>query len=164
MLGQAAYLRVWLLPTPTTIEPARNPVSIDDVTIKSADTSARLTFSRLSGDYFLSAYESPDVVVRRMVWGYSDSELLVDRFDFMADNWRGWKTDLLWSSIEGEFFFDAKSDGLGHVTLILSFSQSDGPEFWQVRVRLNIEAGQLASIAREIRRFFASSPIALPTP
>lgn len=129
---------------------------MDSVVIKSANTAATLTFSERDGDYFCVAYESPSVKLRKRVWGYIDCEILVNLFEFIAKEWKGWDGAQEWASIEGEFGMSATCDKLGHVMLIITIKEFDGPEVWSSQVRLGLDAGQTENIAKKVGQFFAS--------
>lgn len=114
-----------------------------------------LTFSEHDGDYFLITYESSAVKIHKRVWGYTDCEFLVNLFEFIAKEWKGWKGTQEWASIEGEFSISATCDNLGHVMLAITIKEHDGPERWNSEVSLGIDAGQTEIIAKKVRQFFA---------
>ena len=129
---------------------------MDPVFIKSADTSATLTFCDKEGEYFAVVYESPSVSVRRRVWGYTDCPLLVELFQSVAKEWKGWSGQKEWKSIEGEFSLSATSDKLGHVLLYICSNEFDGTEMWELKVQLALDASQTENIAKRISEFFAN--------
>ena len=125
-----------------------------EVIIKSADSSASLVFSDIEGDYFTARFLSPELNVSKRVWGYTDCELLVDLFEYLAQEWKGWDGEKNWSSLEGEFSVSCSADKKGHVHLRLKFKQHEGREPWAAEPSLNLEAGMLEGVARNVRRFF----------
>ena len=127
---------------------------MESVVIKSANTSATLTLCEKEGDYFWAIFDSPSVKVAKRVWGYTDCELLVDLFEFMAEEWKGWQGEKAWWSIEGEFGVSATCDSLGHIMLSLSFKEYDGPELWESKVNIGIDSGQLDSVEKKVKEFF----------
>jgi len=127
---------------------------MNEVTIKSTDSGAKLVFSGIEGDYFVATYDSPEVRVSKRVWGYSDCELFVDLFESMAAEWRGWEGEKIWSSIEGEFSVSGASDKKGHIRLKLGFTKFEGSEPWKLESILNLEAGLIDGIAKKLRSFF----------
>lgn len=127
---------------------------MDCLVLKSANTSATLTFCERDGDYFTAVYDSPAVKVSKRVWGYTDCELLVDLFKFIAIEWKGWEGTKEWHSIESEFGVLASSDVSGHVMLELNFREVEGPELWNSQVTIGFEAAQTEQIANKVRRFF----------
>jgi hypothetical protein len=129
---------------------------MDSVVIKSSNTSATLTFSEYAGDYFLVAYESPAVKLKKRVWGYTDCEFLVQLFEFIAKQWKGWDGAQKWASIEGEFGISATCDNLGHVMLIITIREYDGPEDWCSEVKLAIDSGETERVAKKVGQFFAN--------
>lgn len=129
---------------------------MNSVVIKSANTSATLTFSERDGNYFSVTYESLSVKLRKRVWGYTDCGLLVNLFEFIAKEWKGWGNVQEWASIEDEFGISAICDNLGHVMLTITIKEFDGPEVWSSQVRLGLDAGQTENIAKKVEQFFAS--------
>lgn len=127
---------------------------MNEIIIKSADTAAKLVFTNVEGDYFTALYESPELRVSRRIWGYTDCELLVDLFEYMAKEWKGWEGEKEWASIEGEFALSCLSDKKGHIHLKLRFVQFEGREPWKAEPTLNLEAGLLDGIAKNVRGFF----------
>jgi len=128
---------------------------MNSTVIKSSNTSASLTFCERDGDYFSVIFDSPAVKLKKRVWGYTDCQFLVNLFDFMAKEWKGWDGLQSWESIEGEFGLSASCDHLGHVMLHLSFRENDGPEVWQSNVDLGLDSGQTERIAVQVGKFFA---------
>lgn len=127
---------------------------MNEVTIKSADTAAKLIFSNIEGDYFTASFESPELRTSRRVWGYTDCEFLVNLFEYMAKEWKGWEGEQTWTSIEGEFGLSCSSDRQGHVRIKLFFVQFEGMEPWKAEPTLNLEAGLMDEIAKNMRKFF----------
>jgi hypothetical protein len=134
-------------------------MSLSPLVLKSADSASTLTLSDIVGDRFTACYSSPEVTVSRRVWAYTDFGLLVDLFQSMARDWKGWDGERTWGSIEGEFSISATADRLGHVSLSLGFTQNDASEPWSVSVQLNLEAGQLERIARHVTALFGVSAL-----
>ena len=129
---------------------------MDTAVIKSVNTSATLTFCDRDADYFTVVYESPSVILKKRVWGYTDCDFLVNLFSFIAKEWKGWQGAQEWASIEGEFAICATSDNLGHVMLTIKIKEFDGPEVWDSIVQLGIDASQTENIAKSVRTFFAN--------
>lgn len=129
---------------------------MDNVVIKSANTAATLTFCERDGDYFTVVYDSPTVKLRRKIWGYTDCDFLVDLFQFIAKEWKGWDGAKEWSSIEGEFGVSATSDTLGHVMLCFSFKEFESMELWEAKVNLGLDSGQTEAIAKKVEAFFTN--------
>ena len=63
----------------------------NEAIIKSTDTGAKLIFTGKDSDYFTVCYESSRLSLSKRVWGFTDCELLVQLFEFIADNWKGWE-------------------------------------------------------------------------
>lgn len=127
---------------------------MNEVVIKSADTAAQLVLSNIEGDYFTAAYKSHGIVVSKRVWGYTDCDLLVDLFMYMAKEWKGWKGEIEWVSIEQEFSITCTSDQKGHVAVKLKFSQHEGAEPWDAQVTLSLESGVMEKVSKDLKKFF----------
>lgn len=127
---------------------------MESAILKSANTSAKLTFCERDGDYFSAVYESPAIKISKRIWGYTDCDFLVNLFKFIAKEWKGWEGVQEWFSIEEEFGITATSDLSGHVMLELSFREGSGPEIWDAKVSIGLEAAQTEQIARQVEKFF----------
>lgn len=79
-------------------------------------------------------------------------------FEDLAKNWRGWAGDKRWESIEGDLKLSCSSDSVGHIEILIELSSvvSNPVDGWDVRGTLVVEAGQLESIAMDVKRFFQS--------
>lgn len=75
-----------------------------------------------------------------------------DLFREMAAAWTGWTDEKTWSDLEQNVVMAATSDRTGHVSLHMTLNGQDGDS--HLRVRLEFEAGQLASIASEVASLF----------
>jgi hypothetical protein len=71
-------------------------------------------------------------------------------FQDLANSWRGWKGEKKWATFEGEFEFTASCDSLGHVRLGVYLRSPHTGFHSELRTTLELEAGQLDSIAREV--------------
>ncbi|TWI46328.1 hypothetical protein IQ22_04479 [Pseudomonas duriflava] len=127
---------------------------MNEVIIKSADTAAQLVLSNIEDDYFTAAYKSHDVFFFKRVWGYTDCNLLVDLFAYMAKEWKGWDGEINWASIEQELSITCTSDKKGHIAVKLMFSQYEGAEPWEAQVVLNLESGVMEKASKDIKAFF----------
>ncbi len=123
--------------------------------IRSCHGRRGLRFHSRRGDYFHASVEGDGPSASVRVWGYTDCHLLVDLFESIAHDWRGWQGERSWSSIEDEFRIGATTDKAGHVTLSVVLAHCDGMDDWRLSVPVFTEAGQLEKIAREVARFFS---------
>ena len=124
------------------------------VEIRSSRGTRSLRFHSRNGDYFIASIDGdgPQAAVR--VWGYTDCELLVDLFESIARDWRGWQGERTWSSIEGEFHIAVSTTSTGRVTIAVQLAHNDGEDGWRLTIPVFAEAGQLESIARHVAAFF----------
>ena len=75
---------------------------------------------------------------------------LSDYFHDIAKNWRGWTGEKNWATLEGEFELSATADKTGHVRLAIVLRSPYTGYHWELRSALELEAGQLDSIASEV--------------
>lgn len=129
--------------------------AIEQVLIKSSQTSACLTLSDWDGDYFTVAYTSPAVSALRRV--HRDYGGLSSMFRKLAKLWRGWEGTSKWGTWEGDFEISCTHDGRGHVfcdfTLADDVSPQNGEE-WSVTGEIVLDVGQLDAIASQLQKFF----------
>jgi Family of unknown function (DUF6228) len=74
-----------------------------------------------------------------------------DFFSSLAKDWKGWDGERSWATLEGEFELAATSDRLGHIQLRFFLRPAYTGLHWELRGALELEAGQLDSIAQEAR-------------
>ena len=127
---------------------------MQELVIKSNDSSASLVFSNFEGDYFTARFHSPALSVSKRVYAYQDWKSLVNLFEYLAKKWKGWDGEKNWSSIEREFSISCSSDKTGHVYFKLKFREVSYQEPWVAEPSLNLEAGQLEGISKQVRIFF----------
>ena len=126
---------------------------MNEVIIKSADTAAQLVLSDIEGDYFTATYKSHDIFVSRRVWGYTDCNLLVDLFSYMAKELKGWDGEINWASIEQELPITCTSDQKGHIAVKLKLSKYEDAEPWEAQVVLNLESGVMEKHQKMLKHF-----------
>ena len=124
------------------------------VEIRSSRRRRSLRFHSRSGDYFIASIEGDGPQASVRVWGYTDCNLLVDLFESIATDWRGWQGKRTWASIEGEFRIAVSTTSTGTVTIAVELAHNDGEDDWRLTIPVFSEAGQLESIARQVAAFF----------
>jgi hypothetical protein len=124
------------------------------VEIRSTKGRRILRFHNHSGDYFTASIEGDNLKASRRVWGYTDCEFLVQLFEGMARDWKGWQGERNWESIEGELKIAVSMRITGQVTIAVALRHFDGEDDWRLDVPVFTEAGQLESIAHEVASFF----------
>ncbi len=126
------------------------------VIIKSANTGAKLEFSEVGNEYCTVTFLSTFLSASHRVWFYTgDCERLVSLFMEMAENWIGWEGAKTWAAIEADFSLSCTSDKLGHIILEVELVKRDAPELWSAKFNVDVEAGQLAKIATEMKELFS---------
>jgi hypothetical protein len=75
-------------------------------------------------------------------------------FRQMAASWRGWEGEFSWSTLEGEFKMTATADRLGHIVLLAEIKSDVYPRAWELKARLNLEAGSLDQLYRSVAAVF----------
>jgi hypothetical protein len=71
-------------------------------------------------------------------------------FRSLAEQWHGWKGEVRWASLEGEFELNATSNRTGHVFLAYFLRPPHTGFHWELRGTLQLEAGQLEHLAQEV--------------
>lgn len=128
---------------------------MDTVSIKSCDDATTLTF-RLSGstseaiDFVASVTEAPFVGEVQSSTYYSGPPSLL--FREMAESWRGWKGEKVWSAIDSELTLSATSTSLGHITLKVTMVDQSGN--YRLYAILGLEAGQLEEVFKNVSSLF----------
>lgn len=81
---------------------------------------------------------------------------LVTFFQQLADDWRGWKGERSWRSLDATMQITARHDSKGHVSLGATLYQdSYSPDGWLAQVFLTVEAGeQMTSLVADLRAHF----------
>lgn len=126
------------------------------VVIRGRDYSSSFEFS----DYnptkgeFVARFQSEGLVASGLVSTYINGEYLPKLFQDLAVNWKGFSKPMSWSSLEGELRISCTSDSLGLITLQIELGPSSHPGPWVLNCNLDIDAGQLESIAKDVVRFF----------
>ncbi len=86
------------------------------------------------------------------VYAFDPMNKGLDRFlNKIAEQWRGWKNEEKWRSLEGEFALVCKHDGVGHIDIEATLYS---PGSWTVRNTFHVVAGELDQIASDAKRFF----------
>jgi len=132
--------------------------------IKSAHDGTELVFSqvRTSADggliSFVVGISSPDLKCSTKVDGYESSGIPTYFFelDNLISSFGGWEGVRTWSSLEGELEISSSADSLGHVTTIVKLRSGPYEFDWTVEVGLELEAGQLDRIAKDVGNIFGS--------
>ena len=124
------------------------------VVIKSTSDGRSLRFSDRSGDRYRVSLDGDEITATTTVWGYSDSDFLVQLFTYIAKNWKGWDGEKQWSSIESDLMLIATSDNLGHITLEVSICKNHPDNDWSISAPVHLDAGGLDKIASDVSAFF----------
>ena len=125
-----------------------------------SDNEYRIVFSDRSYDsegwlthYTVSLYSphmSGAVRVENSPYGVSPEKL----FKSIENEWRGWKGEKSWGSLEGEFDLCAVSDSTGHITLTARIFSGLSVPSSRLETELNIESGRSDIIAKQAAEFF----------
>lgn len=93
--------------------------------------------------------ETPSVAATHAFWSGAEPSKLVNFFDDLASNWRGWDGRRAWTDVEHDLSLVATHDQLGHVVLWVTLGKFVAPEAetWLVRAPLELEAGDLERVA-----------------
>jgi hypothetical protein len=129
------------------------------VIIKCSQNRGEIEFSEKEGLRRSDGSEYFRVTIRSQhMWAYTQV-YVYDAFDYdlprffgeLAENWKGFAGERVWTSLEGEFKIVCTSDSLGHFAL-KSIIEND-METCSINT-IYVEAGQLEEIASEVEKFF----------
>ncbi|UTW05160.1 hypothetical protein KDX31_09270 [Amphritea atlantica] len=73
-------------------------------------------------------------------------------FEQMNNEWSGWKEPKGWGAMEGEYNLRATYEPRGHILLSAEIVNLSGS--WSTIASIDIEAGELESLARRAKAFF----------
>lgn len=125
------------------------------VMIASVNAGTKLEFSDANNEYFTVEFSSLSLTALHRVWMRAEEgERLIYLFEEMAENWMGWEGVKIWNAIEGDLNLFCTSDKLGHITIEVDLVGRNSSQLWYVECNVEIEAGQLERIAREIKLLF----------
>jgi hypothetical protein len=121
-------------------------------TIQSRDDGATLSLVWDSRDFWTAELSGPGLTARRNVDAHPAHGDFRALFEEMAREWRGWKGEKKWNSIEGNLALACTHDGLGHIEVHVELGLGV-PSAWRASGSLIVEAGQLDALARAATRF-----------
>ena len=125
-------------------------------TLKSTDGNTALTLSDFHPEHHGADADFFIVTVTSDTWRgevRASSFMATDLGDFFQDlarNWKGWEGERRWETLEGEFSICATSDRLGHIRLSFTLSQPHTGLELQLKGALELEAGMLDSVAKQV--------------
>jgi hypothetical protein len=104
---------------------------------------------------FDAAISTPRMQARVNVPDFGNKSV-ADFFAELATDWRGWKDERQWKSIEGNMALTATIDLTGHIRCVITLGERHGRDDWSVTCVLMIESGeQLLTFSRDLTRMFA---------
>ena len=87
------------------------------------------------------------VVVHHYAKGFDD---LIEFFDRLAEDWRGFTGERTFTSLEGDLALAARHDG--HVQLRVTLRQSTLPDGWTAEAHVRLDPGeQLSRVVEDLR-------------
>jgi hypothetical protein len=126
----------------------------DSFSIKSSCSDRELVFLSHEGDYFNIAICGNEISAIRRIWGYTDCELLVDLFHYLAKQEHAWESPADWSSIESDFGLHFTCNKQGHVFVTVELRNFIDSENWMINAVIQTELGLLPNIANSASIFF----------
>lgn len=127
--------------------------------IKCSQNRGELEFSEREGliqstgsEYFRVTIRSQHMWADTKVYSFDPFNYRLTKFfEELAENWKGFDGEKVWTSLEEEFKIVCTSDSLGHFALKVIISNNLG--MCSINT-IYIESGQLDNIAEEVRKFF----------
>ena len=124
---------------------------VQTFTMRSADDGARFELGRHNDNHLIAHIAGLGLNASVLVSSYM-FDGFAEFFESLARDWKGWKGERGWGSLEGELGLRATADQMGHV--YLSIEIRDGaPPRWQTTASFVLEAGARERIARSGREF-----------
>jgi Family of unknown function (DUF6228) len=127
-----------------------------EVSIRSSHDGLTLTLSNflpenpsLISYSFLVQIKNYEIRAEARASNYMAADL-PDFFSSLAKDWRGWKGERSWATLEEEFKLTATCDALGHIYLKFFLRPAYTGLHWELNGILEVEAGQLESIAEDV--------------
>jgi hypothetical protein len=118
----------------------------DTFEIKSTTDATRVQLKATSRGFIAVAVTSGDLVASAEVAHLGGGDGIRDYWADLAKNWRGWRGEKAWGTVEGDLILSATSDRTGHVTLVVTLAHG-APWTWRTEAIVAIEAGQLERLA-----------------
>jgi hypothetical protein len=123
----------------------------DSMKLESHDNGTSLEMRSLDSDHFIVELRGPCLDATAEVSSYL-SEGFGAFFQTLASEWRGWKGERSWASLEGDFRLRAKCDRTGHVVLDVDLDAGT-PPVWTATASILLEAGHLDVLAAQAATF-----------
>ena len=123
--------------------------------IKSTKGGRTLSFNNRKGDHFDAEISGDSISAKKKVWGHTDTRLLIDLFESLAKDWKGWEGERQWASIEGDLRLTATCDRWGHIQIEVYFHNNDPDDDWALSAPIFVDAGSLDLLAKEAKGFFS---------
>jgi hypothetical protein len=137
---------------------SRYIVGMEIVSIRSSGSSGELKFynprtrNKQTVDHFDVSLEL--IGVQGALTVYPLEVVSLEKFfGELARDWKGWKGERKWASLEDELTLSASCDRLGHIFLGIRLQSSE----WSLQGFITLEAGQLAGVHRDIGQFLGIS-------
>jgi len=127
--------------------------------IKCSRSAAKLVFSDREGllkpdgsEYYCVTINAENLEASLNVYAFDPKDDgLVKFLAKIARLWRGWDGEEKWISLEGEFGLACNHDGLGHIEIEATLRKPGG---WIVQNTFHLVAGELDSLASDVKQFF----------
>ena len=119
--------------------------------IKSSGDETVVELRPYDQEYFLASLTGRGINAQARVGKYM-AEPFANLFEYLSTNWKGWKGERAWESLEGEFRLGATADLTGHTRINIHLHDG-APARWEVNTFVEVEAGQLERLAQDAREF-----------
>ena len=119
--------------------------------LKSISENKCLFLRLIDPEYMQVKIEGQNASIFHKVFLYTDIDSLKDFFNEMADNWKGWKSERKWSSIEGDILIIATCSLTGTINLSIKLVHNLGcDDWWEFQTIFVVESGQLEDLAKQM--------------
>lgn len=122
------------------------------VEIKELNSSLTLLFFERGKEGYFVEIKDGKCFAKQFVYDYTSSPMSF--FKEIAKEWKGWGSDKVYESIEGQLKLKANHDGKGHITLEVILSPANNVNVWELKHFITLEVAQLDEIANQMDYFF----------
>ena len=135
----------------------------DEIIIKSSRSDYELKLSepkphgmKAPVEYIRVSIKGHDLTASTSKVYIYEPKHLTGFFADLAANWKGWKGEKAWNSIEEDFAITATSDRLGHIALKVTLKSGPYGDDWAIEACIYVEAGQMEEIAKRVKKYLHS--------
>jgi len=137
---------------------------MDSLVLRSVNSDTTLTFTGRTGEHYEVRVDTGNCGAKRIVETppYLNNLGPARLFRDAACHCKGWEGSKSWESSKGELRLEITTDRVGHVFVVVQVgsdfcetSDYSGPDPWRIVAQITLEAGQLKTVARQMKSWFS---------